>query len=262
MSGVLLAGVGAGSPGFMQVAGVTETPLRAVGADAARRQASPPEAQTSYYANVLPAQSDGTIDHVDSIPGYQFATIKLVVSVAPGIFAGSQDMSGGQAAGSLGALRHLNAHITVRPLDGNGQVIEPKRPGSVVLATLEISPSEPVFSDTVSNRQSAISTAVGDVTSVIRPLSGVLQAFQSSFHRRPATTQVSYMTGPNAFGWRWYESPGLTIEGLHYSTALLQVANEIKSLRITVDLVADWRAFGVWAKSFEFTYALTRPAQP
>ena len=251
--------MGAASPPFTQVVGTTETPLRAVGPDAARRQSNPPEAQTSYFAHILPGSGDANIDRVDSVAGYQFAVVKLIVSVAPAVFASSQDISGGQASGTLGALRHLNAHVTVRPLDTAGKVIEVKRAGPVTLATLEISPSEPALADRVSNTTAAISTAVNEVTSTIKPVSGILQAFQSSFHRRPAATQVAYMTDQNAFGWRWYEGPGTTIEGLHYSTALLQIASGIKSVRITVDLVADWRAFGAWSKSFEFTYALPGP---
>jgi hypothetical protein len=246
--------------GNPQVSGTTVSSLRAIGPDASRRQSNPPEAQTSYYANVLPALSgDGNLDRVDAVPGFQFAALKIVISVAPAIFAGSQDISGEQTTRSLGALKHLNSHVTVRPLDASGQIVQPKSSGAVTLATLEVSPSEPTYADRTSNTAAAISTAVNEATSAVKPVSGVIQAFQSSFHRRPATTQVSYMTGPTAFGWRWYESPDQTIEGLHYSYALLQIANEVKTLRITIDLIAEWRAFGLWSRSFEFTYSLAGP---
>src|SRR5262245_60752981 len=139
LSSALAVSVDAMTAPATQVAAVTEAPLRAIGNDAARRQASPPDAQTSYFANILPALSgDAGIDHIDPVPGYQFATLKLVMSVAPAIYAGSQDISGGQATGALGALRHLSAHITVKPIDGAGQVVEVKRTGPLVLATLEI----------------------------------------------------------------------------------------------------------------------------
>lgn len=244
----------------VQTTAVVEQPLRAVGPDAARRQSSPPVAETSYYADVIPAQSgDIGIDHVDPVPGYQFSAVKLVMSVAPGLYAAGQDITGAQATGGLGTLRHLSAHVSVRPLDGGGQPVEVKRGGPIVLATLEISPSEPSYGDRISNRQAAIGTAVSEVASEIRPAAGIYQAFQAAFHRRPPVTQVAYMTGPNAFGWRWYESPDATIEGLHFGTALLQVADAVKSVRITIEFVADWRAFGPWAKTFEFTYAVPRP---
>lgn len=260
LPGVVVALVAIAVPSAAQVTGVSETPLRAVGSDAARRQSSPPATQTSYYANVLPAQSgDGSLDRIDAIPGFQFVTIKVIASVAPAVFAGPQDISGGQASGGLGALHHLTMHVTIRPLDTAGQPIALTRPDPIVLATLEISPSEPAFSDRVGNTAAAIATATTDVTTALKPISRILQSFQSSYHRRPAATQVSYMTGQNAFGWRWYESPGATIEGLHNANALLQISTDVKSVRVTVDLVADWRAFGLWSKSFDFTYVLPRP---
>jgi hypothetical protein len=42
---------------------------------------------------------------------------------------------------------------------------------------------------------------------------------------------------------------------------LLQIMNDVKALRITVDLVADWRAFGLWGKSFTFT-TVRPPLEP
>jgi len=256
--GVLFGAVAA-APAAAQVVSVVETPLRAYGADPEKRQATPPTAFTSYYVNILPALSgDANTDHIDTMPGFQFAAIRLVVSAGPSVFAGLSDFSGDRASSTLGALRHLNAHVTVRALDSAGQVIEPNAPGPLILATLEISPSEPTFATQGGNVSAGIGLATRQVESVIGPIGGLIQKFQSAFHRRPSASQVPYMTGPNAFGWRWYETADGPIEGLHASNALFQISSDIKSLRITVVVVADWRTFGVWAKTFEFTYALTK----
>jgi hypothetical protein len=260
VSSLIVGAIGASLPMSAQVGMTTASPLRAIGADAARRQANPPDAQTSYYANVLPAMSgDAGIDHVDAMPGYQFATLKLVMSVAPSIYASDQDISGGQASRVMGALRHLTAHVTVGPVDQDGHAVEIKPNGAITLSTLEISPSEPAFADHTTNRASEVSTAVDQAIPIvgpIKPATTAITAFRSAYHRTPPATQVAYMTGSNAFGWRWYESPGAFIEGLHHGTVLLQIAESIKSVKISVELVADWRAFGAWARTFEFTYTL------
>jgi hypothetical protein len=243
----VVVAMAASSP-LPQVTTITVSPLRAVGNDAERRQAHAPAAHTSYFANLLPAQpGDAGLDRLETLPGYQFAALRLATSVAPSAFAGLDDLSSGQTSGALGALRHLSTHITVTAVE----------PGSLTI--LEISPSEASYADRAGNRQAEISAAVGQVTPFVKPVASAVQSFQAAYHRQPPATQVAYMTGPNAFGWRWYENPGTTIEGLHSGAALLQLADNIRSLRVTVDLVADWRAFGVWARTFEFVYALPRP---
>ena len=247
VSVALVVAVAASSP-LPQATTVTVSPLRAVGNDAERRQAHAPAAHTSYFANLLPAQpGDAGLDRFESLPGYQFAALRLATSVAPSAFAGTSDLSSAQTLGALGALRHLSTHITVTPIETGS------------LTILEISPSEASYGDRPGNKQAEISTAVGQVTPFVKPVASAVQSFQAAYHRQPPATQVAYMTGPNAFGWRWYETPGATIEGLHNGAALLQLSDNIKSLRVTVDLVADWRAFGVWARTFEFVYVLPRP---
>ncbi|HEX5071549.1 MAG TPA: hypothetical protein VFV78_15140 [Vicinamibacterales bacterium] len=258
---LMLAALGAAVRAEPEQGGGAQQPgLRAIGPDAAARQANPPEVQTAYYAGVMPARAgeDGT-DSIDPVSGYQFSAIKLAFSVAPGVFAAIEDLSGRQTLSALGALKHLTAHVTVRPIDANGQVLEPKPSSPPVLTTLEISPSEPSYSDQMSNKAAIAQTAISDAAGAVKPMGGILQGFVAAYHRPPAVTQVAYVTGPNAFGWRWYESPGATIEGLHYATVLLQIGDAVKAVRLNVELVADWRAFGVWAKSFEFTYPVTRP---
>ena len=108
----------AASPPLPQVTTVTVSPLRAVGNDAERRQAQAPATHTSYFANLLPAQpGDGGLDRFESLPGYQFAALRLATSVAPSAFAGTSDLSSAQTLGALGALRHLSTHITVTPVE-------------------------------------------------------------------------------------------------------------------------------------------------
>jgi hypothetical protein len=245
---LLLAVALAASPPAPQGTTVTVSPLRAIGNDAERRQSHPPTAHTRYFANLLPAQpGESGLDRFDALPGYQFAAIRLATSVAPSVFSGIDDLSSGHTSGALGALRHLSAHVTVTPVE----------PGSLTI--LGISPSEPTYSDHTSNRQAEVSAAIGQVTPLVTPVSSAVQAFQAAYHRQPPATQVAYMTAANAFGWRWYESPGATIEGLHNGAALFQVDESVRTLKVTVDLVAHWRAFGVWAQTFDFVYTLPRP---
>lgn len=252
-------------PAFAQVVTSVESPLRAYGAEPGRRAPNPPTAETSYYVTVLPADPDSStepeVERVASMPGFQFPAVRLVVSVAPMVFAGGLDTFQERASRALGAVRHLSVYVTVLALDGGGRVLNPTTPGPPPLLTLEIAPSEPAFADAnaIGNVSSALATASRELVGHIKPIGGLLQAFQSSFHRPPAATQVPYMTGPNAFGWRWYESFEHTIEGLHYVTALFQAANEAKSLRITVEVVANWRTFRAWGKTYEFVYALNTP---
>jgi hypothetical protein len=237
-----------------QVVSRVESPLRAF--DAARQGAPPPHAETVYYVTILPANPDAIKPSVDSLlamSNLRFPALRFVVSVAPMLFADEADESARKESQVLGALRHLHVRVTTVALDADGRVIE-TAPGTEPLTTLEIAPSEISYAGSAGNLRNEAGVAAQQLLGAVGPIGSVLKAFQAAFHRSPAPTQIAYLSGPNAFGWRWYQSTDSTIEGLHYAAALFQVAPEVRSLRINVDVTANWHAFGVWTKSYEFIY--------
>jgi hypothetical protein len=249
-----LAGLCAAAPAPAQVVSRVESPLRA--SDAARRGSPPPNAETVYYVTILPANPDAVKASVDSVlatSGLRFPALRFVVSVAPMLIAADADESARQESRALGSLRHLDVRVTAVALDANGRAIEAV-PGAEPVATLEIAPSEVSYAASGGNLASETSVAAQQLLGAVGPIGSVVKAFQAAFHRAPAPTQVAYLSGPNAFGWRWYESAGTTIEGLHYTAALFQVASVVKSLRMNVEVTANWSGLGAWTKSYEFVY--------
>jgi len=253
---VALAGVCAAPTAQAQVVSRVESPMRAN--DAGRQGSPPPNAETVYFVTILPANPDAVKASVDSLlatSGLRFPALRFVVSVAPMRLADEADESARKESRALGMLRHLDLRVTTAALDSDGRAIEATA-GAVPLATLEIAPSEVSYASTAGKLSSEGSVAEQQLLGAIGPIGSVLKAFQAAFHRSPAPTQVAYLSGPNAFGWRWYQSADSTIEGLHYTAALFQVAPAVKSLRINVEVTADWHRFGVWSKSYEFVYAV------
>jgi hypothetical protein len=249
-----LGGVCAAATAAAQVVSRVESPLRAF--DVAKQASQPPHAETVYYVTILPANPDAikpSVDSLLSVSNLRFPALRFVVSVAPMLFADEADESARKESQALGALRHLHVRVTTAALDADGRVIE-AAPGAEPVTTLEIAPSEISYSSSAGNLHSETSTMAQQLLGAIGPIGSVLKAFQAAFHRSPAPTQVAYLSGPNAFGWRWYQSPDGTIEGLHYTAALFQVAPEVKSLRLHVEVTANWHSFGVWIKSYEFVY--------
>jgi hypothetical protein len=252
-----LAAAGVTSPAAAQVVSRVESPLRA--ADSQREGSKPPVAETSYYVMVLPASPSATTSAVESVAAVgdiRFPALRFVVSVSPTLLSGDADEPLGKESRALGALRHLHVRVTAVALDDKGLAIERAAPGAEPLTTLEIAPSEISYAASGGNLRSEASVAVSEILGAVGPIGGVLKAFQVAFHRAPPPTQIAYLSAPNAFGWRWYEAAGQSIEGLHYTAALFQVAPDVKSLRITVDVTAHWKAYGAWTKSYAFVFAV------
>ena len=54
---------------------------------------------------------------------------------------------------------------------------------------------------------------------------------------------------------------GNPIVGLHSTGVLLQVPTSAASVRLSVDVISDWRRSGVWKKNYDITVALGSQAQ-
>ena len=88
-----------------------------------------------------------------------------------------------------------------------------------------------------------------------------VSTFESAFHRRSTVGEVAYQAAANEFGWMWYYTEGNPIAGLHSTAVLLQVPTSATAVRLSVDLISDWRRSGVWKKNYDITVALGSQAQ-
>lgn len=90
----------------------------------------------------------------------------------------------------------------------------------------------------------------------------LIHGFIGAHHSSPGPSQVAYQSEHNEFGWTWFDSPGQTLEGMHRCAVLLQVQKDAAYLRISVDLITDWRQFGLWVKPYSFVVAIAAPESP
>lgn len=194
------------------------------------------------------ADSSGNTVQIAADGREQFPALRLTISVAPRLTA---DDSVRPRPG----LSRLNVHVRVRPLDASGQPIVSG--GVPAVETLALSPSERTTSTpSPSNAMSEVKEAIALLMPHLGKAGAAVAAFEGAFHRAPVATQVVYQSGPDEFGWRWLRAPGAEIDGLHYTSALLQVPAGAASVQLLVELVSDWDRFGAWVKTYALVVSL------
>ena len=231
-----------------QVVRTTETPFRPFAASGESPSAKGPNPETFSQHYVTAAltgagelsDSSGTVQ-VSSSPQFQFPSVRFTLSVAS-IAAAARGDSG---------LRRLHAHVRVQAANANGQPLD-----GAPVQTLAISPSERSSSAATSNAGSELKQAASMITSRLGHIGAVVTAFENAFHRSPHVTQMAYQSSADQFGWRWSRAATDPIDGLHYTSALLQVPAAAAALRLQVEIVSDWDHAGAWMKTYDLVLSL------
>lgn len=256
--GVLASIIMLVTPCDAQVVSSTASPMMAMTLDgsakSSRNDLSPAEAARiiALYATPFlgePGKLDETTTH-DTKSGHHFPTVHFVFSAA------ARMQPSGAETRLARQLQRLNAHIFVEATDANGQPLT-TRAGVEILEllpnTLEYTKASTDSSSVKSAAATAVSRtlmedAIGQAGKRLKP---VLAEFKKIFHHPSAPTQVSYISDEHEFGWTWYEHPDQTLEGLHRATVLLEVAPDVRYLKVRIDLTSDWMHHGSWRRQFE-----------
>ena len=169
-----------------------------------------------------------------------------------------------------GNLQNVNGHVTVVPMDSLMQPIEDPT-ALLVLGT---------FPDSILLTSAAVpdsgsthvgSAAFGAVAKTLVPeleageivrkrLGKMIVSFKDLFHRPSARIQVAYVSELREFGWMWHEHQGAVIEGTHRTSAALEVAPNVRFLRVQMRVIATWRSHGAWQRDMELVLEMPRPA--
>jgi hypothetical protein len=237
-----------------QVVSVTEGPLRPYTgpgeiADAHRTDPTP---FSRFYVTATmtapgtltdAAGATTTVGTGGAFSAFQFPALRFTISVAPRLLAG--DPSASDEKSRIGELRRMNAHVTVQALDAAGKIITAGPKGGPVVETLVISPGESSMATAAaSNVRSEAKETANVIAGHLGPIGAAVSGFESAFHVTPPPTEVPYQASANEFGWGFFASPGNTIDGLHYTAALLQLPATAASLHLSIELVSDWRKYG------------------
>lgn len=194
----------------------------------------------------------GTVEGLDTTVrgGFHFPTIHFVFSAAA-----RPRPQGGEIAVARG-LERLNAHVRIEPLDSDSQ-------GLAELAALEVLatlPDEILMATHASDTTRLAGAVVSTVTRALVPqLPGIVgkrigplvAKFANIFHHPSTPTQVGYVSEHREFGWIWYDHPDQGVEGTHRTSAILEVASNVRYLRVQIVMLADWRGHGTWQRAFE-----------
>lgn len=192
---------------------------------------------------------------VPSVAGFQFPSVRLSISVAPQIFAADSDPSARSERSFGSDLMRLNAHVRADALDATGRPLVSSGSSTIVLM---ISPSEPVtFSPQITATQSEAKAAFDLALKHFGPVGAIAASFESAFRRPAGLGETAYQSAASEFGWIWYRSGTAPIDGIHGTAALFQVPASAASLRLSVDVITDWRRSGTWIKTYDLTVALT-----
>lgn len=243
-----------------QVVSVIESPLRRYagpGEQAANKGADPTPATRFYVAAVLSSpgaitDASGNTTQIAMAAGFQFPSVRFTFSVAPRLMANDSAPVEQRRSGEL---IRLNANVRVQALDAAGSVIAAgSQPAIEVLA---ISPSEgATAAAAVGNAASEAKQGLALLAAHVGPIGAAVMAFESAFHRAPAPAQVAYQAAPDEFGWRWFRGTDAPIDGLHYTSALIQAPAGAASLRLSIELITDWDRFGAWVKTYDLVVKL------
>lgn len=195
---------------------------------------------------------------------FHYATLHLLFSAA------ALPQARGPEVIPSGNLQNVNGHVTVVPLDSTMTPIEDQTailvlgtfPDSILLA----SAANP---DSGSTRVG--SAAFGAVAKTLVPeleageivrkrLGKMIVSFKDLFHRPSARVQVAYVSELREFGWMWHEHQGAMIEGTHRTSAALEVAPNVRFLRVQMRVIATWRSHGAWQRDMDLVLEMPRPA--
>lgn len=181
-----------------------------------------------------------------------FPAIHFVFSAAARLRPHSGEVRAGRA------LKRMNAHVQIEPLDKDTQLISER--GAVEV--LDIQPNTQNYVKAGRDTTSVSGAAVVAVSrTVVKDIIGmatgtrfgpVIARFSKIFHHPSAPTQVSYVSDQNEFGWTWYEhSDTTTLEGIHRAAVLLESSPRVQFLRIRIQVITDWGGHGAWRREFE-----------
>ena len=259
LGAVALVCVAGAVPGA-QVVSVTESPLRPFAGPGEQPVAKGPDPTpfTQFYVTAAltapGAITDATGNQVQIAQSgqFQFPALRLTFSVSPRLLA-TQPQDERHHGGTL---TRLSANVRVQALDAAGQPLTGPG-GRTAVETLALSPSERSTSTgTPSNVSAEARQGFTLLTSHLGHIGAAVAAFEGAFHRAPSPTQVAYQSAADQFGWRWFRATDAPIDGLHYTSALMQVPATAASLRVSIELVSDWERFGAWVKTYDLTVSL------
>jgi hypothetical protein len=180
---------------------------------------------------------------------HHFPSLHFVVSAVTRMTM-SHDHGGGRN------LRRLNAHIRVEPLDSERRPVDDR----AALHILDIQPNTVKAVEARRDSSGAIGAAITVMTRDLLPqvpavvgrrVGPLVKTFMNVFHHADAPTQISYVSDDRDFGWTWYEHDKDTIEGAHAMAAILEVGPSVRFVRVTIDVLTDWKSHGAWRRQFE-----------
>jgi hypothetical protein len=201
------------------------------------------------YLGMAGAMADSTAAEAISV---HLPAVHFVFSAAARLQPADAEVRTGRA------LKRLNAHVRIIPLDRDSQVVA----ALGALEVLDLQPNTQEYTQAAHDTTTVRGAAVTAVTrTLVKDVLGataggrfgpVISRFAKIFHHPTAPTQVSYVSDRNEFGWTWYEhSDTTTLEGLHRAAVLLETDPRVRYLLVRIDLIADWGHHGAWRREFE-----------
>lgn len=190
----------------------------------------------------------------DAQQGFLYESVNFLFS------ASTLPVIGGPDYTVLGNLRRLQAHVTLTPLDAQQRPLA-KASELEVLATL---PDTVLLSQSPSDSSAsgAAGAAFGAVTRSLMPAleagaaigrraGPTIANFLHLYHRPSAALQVGYVSSARAFGWLWYGRDQDVIDGMHHTSAALEVGPNTRYVRVQMRLTAQWRSHGTWTRDID-----------
>ena len=163
-------------------------------------------------------------------------------------------------------LEELELRINLKPLGEKGGNV--KDPDSA-LRVIGLLPSETTgakedptvqISPDIENILKAIPNLAGGAGII----SGLGLAIAPLFKPRPRVLHKAFIAAPREFGWYRRASEDVSQEGVHYTAAVLQVEQRVKTLAVSMNMTSDWVGGGVDNQEMEFKskIKLSQPPPP
>jgi len=198
-----------------------------------------------------------------------FPSINFTLSVAAKLIVAGSSSEGklkGKARTAT-ELRQMSLQIEIVGLDAKRKPVPKLRSynstlGDKPVMVLSILPSETQTRTSktagdvgrASFKADEVAQHLGPVGIIASKVTAVFRAF---FPARDHLSQVAYMKSRNSFGWIWRQGEQNPIEGIHRCMALLCTRDDVKFLRVQVNVITDWRRFGAWTKSYRYLIPVT-----
>jgi len=193
-----------------------------------------------------------------------FPSIYFTVSAAANLLV-AQSSNRGRLQGrarTVTELKQMSMQIRVTGLDANRKPVSKLRGYNSTLGdkpamVLSIFPSETgVRTSTQAGNVGRATDKADVVAQHLGPLgiiaSKVTAVFRAFFPAKDHLSQVAYLKSHNSFGWIWRQGEQNPIEGIHRCMVLLCTRDDVKFLKVKVDIITDWRKFGAWTKSYQY----------